>query len=671
MLKLSLRKKLLLVSLLILLVPWVGVRYIRAIENYLQQSLLDNLSHYTQSVASGLAQQADLIPIFPAGEAVYALPLQKRPHLDGYDNDWDDYVAYRQTFKFSSHTEVEKSENNPSLLTGLYEDSLYLHITIPDQQIVYLSQDGSEIDAADSIQLILNANDHRRHLTIQTEAPGTIIARDSESGVWESRIKGIWRERDNDAGFQLELKLPLSYVDMGFNVVVNNVGSEETITYRSALSTTVPLLSSPKKLTQRFAEFGLIEGRRVWLLDNDGRVLVKSGSLLTEGTLSPVNPLFAWLLAPQLIADPWKGKTRFERDDIQSALMGQSDSRRLAGSDGENIILSSAWPVKNNNQTIAVLLIEETTAAIQIMQRSALSELLNLSLFVFLLLSVALIGFAGRLGTRIRRLRDITDKSIDKHGRVTADIPENKEGDELDDLACHINDMLDRLRQYNDYLEKLASRLSHELRTPVAVVRSSLENMHLADLSADNIEVLERADNGIMRLQTILNRMGEASRLEQSIDDSDIEEFELADFLENMTTGYQGVYPEKLFNLISDSGQINASKDLLAQCLDKLISNAVSFATPDTEIVIDAQQTKKYWKISVSNQGDKLPVGMEKQLFQSMVSIREKKGKNEEPHLGLGLHIVRLIAEFHRGEVSARNLVDGVSFTLEIPRELN
>jgi len=95
MLQLSLRKKLLLVSLLILLVPWVGVRYIRAIENYLQQSLLENLSHYTQSVASGLAQQANLIPEFPAGEALFALPLQKQPQLDGYDDDWLDYSAYR------------------------------------------------------------------------------------------------------------------------------------------------------------------------------------------------------------------------------------------------------------------------------------------------------------------------------------------------------------------------------------------------------------------------------------------------------------------------------------------------------------------------------------------------------------------------------------------------
>jgi len=671
----SLRKKLLLVSLLILLVPWVGVRYIQAIENYLQQSLLDNLSHYTQSVASGLAQQAELIPTFPAGEAVFALPLQKKPQLDGYDNDWDDYVAYRTPFKAELPIAETKNTGVPSLLTGLFDNSLYLHITIPDRQIVYLGQNNNlatksndlKTVSGDSIQLILNSTEQHRDLIIQTEAPGTITARDTKNGRWESRIKGIWRERDNDAGFQLELKLPLSYVSEGFNVVVNNVGAGQTTTYQFAQSSYIPVLSSPQELTNLFGEFGMIPGRRIWLLDDEGRVLVKSGSLIIEGKLSPVNPLFAWLLAPQLIADPWKGKTRLERDDIQTALMGISDSRRLAGTNGENIILSSAWPVKRNQQTVAVLLIEESTAAIQIMQRSALSELLNLSLLVFLLLSVALIGFAGRLATRIRRLRDITDQSIDKHGRVNGDIPDNKQGDELDELASHINDMLHRLRQYHDYLEKLASRLSHELRTPIAVVRSSLENMHLTDLSKENIEILNRADTGIMRLQTILNRMGEASRLEQSIDDSKLEDFALDEFLENMTAGYRGVYPEQSFELFLKAGRMTASKDLIAQCLDKLVSNAVSFVEPDSTIIISTEILNNYWQISVYNQGPPLPVGMEEQLFQSMVSVREKKSKNEEPHLGLGLHIVRLIAEFHQGEVSARNQNDGVCFILKIP----
>ncbi|MCP4270834.1 MAG: hypothetical protein GY781_02540, partial [Gammaproteobacteria bacterium] len=537
----SLRKKLVLVSLLILLVPWVGIRYIQAIENYLQQSLLDNLSHYTQLVASGLNQQVELIPTFPSGEAVYALPLQKQTQLDGYPSDWVEYDDYRKKLDLASAAETLVDEDEqPTFLTGLYENSLYLYIAIPDRQIVYRQQDifsdssdssqpgypGKKSSTVDSVQLLLDSIEKKRDLIIETEAPGSVTVRDVNTGVWESRIKGIWRERDNSAGYQIELKIPMSYVSKGLNILVNNVGEEQSSHYHLSENESIPVLSSPTTLTRLFSEFSMIPGRRVWLLDNDGRVLVKSGSLITQGELTPVNPLFAWLLEPEMIADPWKGRTRFERDDIQNALAGKNDSRRLAANSGESIILSSAWPVKKDQETIAVLLIEESTAAIQIMQRSALSELLNLSLLVFLLLSVALIGFAGRLASRIRKLRDLTDRSIDKHGRVTANIPAVKKGDELDDLASHVSNMLQRLRQYNEYLEKLASRLSHELRTPIAVVRSSLENMQLTELSTDNMATIKRADSGILRLQTILNRMGEASRLEQSIADSELESFE-------------------------------------------------------------------------------------------------------------------------------------------------
>ncbi len=678
----SLRKKLVLVSLLILLVPWVGIRYIQAIENYLQQSLLDNLSHYTQLVASGLNQQVELIPTFPSGEAVYAMPLQKQIQLDGYPSDWIEYDDYRKKLTLVSSVETEiNDDEQPTFLTGLFENSLYLYIAIPDGQIVYRQRDvfsdssdssqpgypGKKNATVDSVQLLLDSNEKKRDLIIETEAPGSVTVRDVNTAVWESRIKGIWRERDNSAGYQIELKIPMSYVSKGLNISVNNVGEEQSSHYRLSDAESIPVLSSPTNLTRLFSEFSMIPGRRVWLLDNDGRVLVKSGSLITQGELTPVNPLFAWLLKPEMIADPWKGRTRFERDDIQNALAGNNDSRRLAANSGESIILSSAWPVNKGQETIAVLLIEESTAAIQIMQRSALSELLNLSLLVFLLLSVALIGFAGRLATRIRRLRDLTDKSIDKHGRVTANIPAVKKGDELDDLASHVSNMLQRLRQYNEYLEKLASRLSHELRTPIAVVRSSLENMQLTELSTDNMEIIKRADSGIMRLQTILNRMGEASRLEHSIADSELESFEFQEFLQNMVSGYSAVYVSQEFNLSASSGEILGSKDLLAQCLDKLVSNAVSFATTDSPIEISAEKNKKYWSLSVINQGPLLPENMEKQLFQSMVSVRDKKGNNEEPHLGLGLHIVRLITEFHNGEVGAFNLEHGVCFVVKIP----
>ena len=72
-------------------------------------------------------------------------------------------------------------------------------------------------------------------------------------------------------------------------------------------------------------------------------------------------------------------------------------------------------------------------------------------------------------------------------------------------------------------------------------------------------------------------------------------------------------------------------------------------------------------RLSVSNQGPPLPAEMHEALFESMVSLRDRKG--DEPHLGLGLYLVRLIAEFHQGSVVAEDIEGGVRFSMELPRE--
>jgi len=97
--------------------------------------------------------------------------------------------------------------------------------------------------------------------------------------------------------------------------------------------------------------------------------------------------------------------------------------------------------------------------------------------------------------------------------------------------------------------------------------------------------------------------------------------------------------------------------------LDKLISNAVDFGLPEKPIEIILENNKKT-EIRIINYGSVLPIEMKAQLFNSMVSFREKK--DEQPHLGLGLHIARLIAEFHHAEITASNLpqTEGVVFKI-------
>jgi signal transduction histidine kinase len=113
---------------------------------------------------------------------------------------------------------------------------------------------------------------------------------------------------------------------------------------------------------------------------------------------------------------------------------------------------------------------------------------------------------------------------------------------------------------------------------------------------------------------------------------------------------------------------VDGSPDLVAQMLDKLVANAVEFAAGrpiDVRLEADGDNAL----ISVGNEGPPLPEGMEGRLFESMVSVRPD-GARDAPHLGLGLFIVRGIAQFHRGSVAATNKPDGVIVTVTLPRAL-
>ena len=117
--------------------------------------------------------------------------------------------------------------------------------------------------------------------------------------------------------------------------------------------------------------------------------------------------------------------------------------------------------------------------------------------------------------------------------------------DEIGDLSRSFGGVLARLSEYAAYQEKMASRLSHELRTPIAVVRSSLDNLNAASLPADARVYMARAREGIARLTQILTRMTEAARLEQSLSDVAREPFALDEVVASYVEGFRVAYPRR------------------------------------------------------------------------------------------------------------------------------
>jgi two-component system sensor histidine kinase ChvG len=102
--------------------------------------------------------------------------------------------------------------------------------------------------------------------------------------------------------------------------------------------------------------------------------------------------------------------------------------------------------------------------------------------------------------------------------------------------------------------------------------------------------------------------------------------------------------------------------------LDKLMDNAVDFCADTGGITLELTVTARSCTLSVANAGPLLPPQLDGHLFESLVSHRT--ATESKPHLGLGLYIVRLIADFHQGTVTAGNLPDktGVVVTVELPR---
>lgn len=417
---------------------------------------------------------------------------------------------------------------------------------------------------------------------------------------------------------------------------------------------------------------------RIWVANRDLRVLALAGSLKGGAAQHPPladdsgtaawRRLWSWLLA-RVVATPGEDfDDTFDEDtlasgsEVHGALMGAPGARVRRSRDDKAVIVSAAHPIWSGDRVLGVVVVEESTNSILSLRNQAIERLLLLTVGGFAVALVVVLGFASRLSSRIRRLRDEAERAIDGHGRITTLAVGSRAGDEVGDLSRSFSALLERLARHHTYLESMASRLSHELRTPIAVVRSSLENLRLETLPDRAVPYMDRAEAGLTRLSRILSRMSEATRMEQALATTDSQRFDLRLVVGECVNGYRIAYPAHRFDaeLPTYPVWVRGAPDLAAQMLDKLVENAADFALAGTPIRIVLAFATVTAELSVSNQGPLLPPQLEGKLFESMVSARGRdSGGSGEPHLGLGLYVARMIAAFHGGTLYAENLPEG------------
>nr|WP_240451222.1 ATP-binding protein [Wenzhouxiangella sp. XN201] len=646
------RARLTLISLLLLSLPLAGWQLVRSLEHSLRDSYQQALIDTTVAAARELAS---FEVGWPSDSGLYVHRADREPVIDGYDSEWLDWRAP------SAWTDIDGAPG-ARLLAAEYRGRLNLLVEIPDDAFAL---NGNTDKDALSLELWIETGQESGRVMIQPAAPGWL-----ESGGQDGRLRVQAALQPGDRFWRMEIALlePLQVERLAVRVGPAN---NEQVAFRPLIR---PIAALSGQLRAR-----LPERTRGWLLHPEGWVLARAGQSAEmpspQDDGGDVSKLLATLAARLLGVLPNSSGTdtpdagRFP----PQAMSRQPSADWYPLPDGAGFVVRATAPIMRDGNAVAHLLLERPADRFMNAAYEALLQLFVLGLAAMLLIAAILIGFAGRLSGRIRRLRDALDHAVGADGRVRAAMPGPEGHDEIADLGRSLSDMVERQHRHQDYLQSLASKLSHELRTPLAMIRSSLENLADSETPEQQEKYRQRAEEGTQRLQSMFRAMSQAARIEQSLSEEPLRPIDLAELVTAYVEGCRQTFRRHRFAAVVPSGspvEVDASAEQLGQLLDKLVENAVDFTPPGERITLRVVPRGTQVCLQVDNPGPPLPPGLAEQAFESMVSNRSHDDchDNRGPHLGLGLYIARLIAERHGGSIRAVDRPEGCRFEVELPR---
>ena len=656
----SLRFKLLLVALSTLVLPWAGWQFVRQVELLLREGQEQALLASARMLARAVEAKAIALP--PTGPVYYLQSSNEHIAVDGYADDWSGLRDYAQA--------VGPATDAQRLRVTLARDRGDIHVLAEARDATRARFDPTDprTQTGDAIEMVLVQGGQSRRYLLTGAAPGTFETPARGDGdALPERLAGSLQ--DDGSGYRIELRLPRGFVPVRIGFALRDSAQPP-----APAAEPRPLIAFDATASRALQPL-VPEHARARLVAADGWVVADAGTLAAAAdTAAP--GAFANLLYRVLVAPSFGGSTgldgrrpRIDAAEVWQALSNlPATSWRAAGDEGA-VILTAATPLQSADGLHGALVLEQANRALPLLANRAFTRLALATLLALAVAAVILLLFGASLSLRIRRLRNAAERAVRTSGRMDGPMPLADAPDELGDLARSFGKLVDEVAAYTDYLRTLASKLSHELNTPLAIVKSSLDNLDHHALPPDARPYLSRARDGAERLGTIVRAMSEASRIERAIASAEAEDFDLRALVAGCADGYRVVCGarELRLDLPSQAVPFHGAPDLVAQALDKLFDNACSFAPADGWIALSLQAAADGALLRVANSGPLLPAAMQERLFDSLVSVREGSARSgAAPHLGLGLYVVRLVTELHRGRASAANRAagDGVEFSL-------
>ncbi len=361
-------------------------------------------------------------------------------------------------------------------------------------------------------------------------------------------------------------------------------------------------------------------------------------------------------------ADEWPELVRAREESLTQIVLRDAP-------DGTHVI-NAAAPVGLDGDT---LLITRNPVDITQSVREARTTVAMIVL-LFLLVSTLLSFFLAQ--TIVRPLRELVQAAVrvrqgrDRQVEVPR-LPDRR--DEIGMLARAVSDMTAALRHRIDAVESFAADVAHEIKNPLASLRSATESLGKVEDPELRAQLIEIATHDVRRIDRLVTEISDASRIDAEMSRTEFEQVDMAELLRHTIASREerGENEGRTVAIsIMGEGHIVPGVGIrLERIIENLLDNAVSFSPADG--TIDAQLVRREGRVilTICDEGPGIPEEKREKVFHRFHSDRPES-EDFGNHSGLGLAIGRTIADAHEGTLHVQGRPDGRSgacFVLDLP----
>ena len=338
-------------------------------------------------------------------------------------------------------------------------------------------------------------------------------------------------------------------------------------------------------------------------------------------------------------------------------------------------ILVTIKNVSKDSGNIGYIAISENSLDI----KAAIEERKNFILRTAILVAIVILIFSIVLNRYflkpIKNLVDYTKIIKSKSKKQTKIEQIKNRNDELGILSKSLDEMTKELNNRVKATENFSTDLVHEIRNPLASLKSASEIISDTTDKEKQEKLLKIMTHDVSRIDRLITDYSQILKDESAISSEQMEDLDLKPIIESVVDDFNNIYIEKKnINIkLNTSGSenyfIKGISNRVEQIIANLLDNAVSFSKKNSIVSVDLLDNKNHTILKVADQGEGFRESDIKKVFDRFYSNRPE---NFGEHSGLGLNIVKNLVEIHNGEIYASNSPKGGAvIEIKFPKNYN